>query len=176
MLPESLRRLYLVSAALVTACFLMFDAHAAESRDKPTVDRKAAVSTARTDNGSTRTSRPLGKRQALQPPPQEEAKRKSSEIRARKSARRSKLSKKAPGSAMKPKPDLSYHGILYRPQRYDPSRGYRRTGGAPNPHAGELVHDHFLELDRNRDGSIDPMERTLGRLDLDRDLANRRWK
>jgi hypothetical protein len=157
------------------ACFLMSDALGAESRDKPAAARKAAVSAPRTGTSTGRPSRPPSTRQALQTPVQEETK-KSSEVRARKSARRSKVSKKHQGAMLKPKPDLSYHGILYRPQRYDPSRGHRRTGGAPNPHAGELVHDHFLELDRNRDGSIDPMERTLGRLDLDRDLANRRWK
>ena len=74
-----------------------------------------------------------------------------------------------------PKPDLSYHGMLEQPQRYAPQ--YQRgKGSAPNPNAGILLHDHFQELDRNRDGAIDPFERALGRLDMDRDLADRQWR
>lgn len=74
-----------------------------------------------------------------------------------------------------PKPDLSYHGMLEQPQRYAPQ--YRHSkGGAPNPNAGTLLHDHFQELDKNRDGSIDPFERAFGRLDMDRDLADRQWQ
>lgn len=70
------------------------------------------------------------------------------------------------------KPDLSYHGMLEQPGRYDPSPA-RRKGGVPNPQAGDLRYDHFQELDRNRDGVIDPFERVSGRLDIDRDLAQR---
>lgn len=77
---------------------------------------------------------------------------------------------------MQAKPDLSYHGILHQPQRYDPSQGHRRSAGVPNPQAGDLVYDHFQELDKNRDGLIDPVERARGRLDIDRDLANHRWQ
>ena len=73
------------------------------------------------------------------------------------------------------KPNLSYYGILEQPQRYDPSRD-RRTGRAPNPQAGELLHDHFQELDKNHDGMIDPFERAVSRLDIDRDLSNRQWE
>jgi hypothetical protein len=65
--------------------------------------------------------------------------------------------------------------MLERPRRYDPSPA-RRNGGVPNPWAGELRHDHFQELDKNRDGVIDPFERVSGRLDIDRDLADRRWE
>jgi len=68
--------------------------------------------------------------------------------------------------------DLSYHGLLEQPRRYDPSPA-RRKGGIPNPQAGDLRDDHFQELDRNRDGVIDPFERVSGRLDIDRDLTNR---
>lgn len=78
-----------------------------------------------------------------------------------------------PKADLQPKPDLSYLGKFEQPQRYDPSRDYRR-GGPPNPQAGDVLHDHFQELDRNRDGMIDPFERASGRLDMDRDLANRR--
>ena len=77
-----------------------------------------------------------------------------------------------PLASVPPKPDLSYHGILEQPQRYDPGREQRK-GGVPNPQAGELRYDHFQELDRNRDGVIDPFERVSGRLDMDRDLTNR---
>jgi hypothetical protein len=43
----------------------------------------------------------------------------------------------------------------------------------PNPAARELQVDHFQELDRNQDGVLDPLERTVGRLDIERDLSNR---
>jgi hypothetical protein len=77
-----------------------------------------------------------------------------------------------PSASVQPKPNLSYHGMLEQPRRYDPGHA-RRKGAAPNPQAGDLLHDHFQELDKNRDGMIDPFERALGRLDIDRDLANR---
>ncbi|MGQ0665846.1 MAG: EF-hand domain-containing protein [Nitrospiraceae bacterium] len=80
-----------------------------------------------------------------------------------------------PLASAPPKPDLSPHGMLEQPRRYDPSSA-RRKGGVPNPRAGELHHDHFQELDRNRDGVIDPFERVSGRLDIDRDLSNRQWE
>lgn len=87
--------------------------------------------------------------------------------------RHKQAGKKArPHATVRAKPDLSYYGILEQPQRYDPNRG-RHRGGGPNPQAGELLHDHFQELDKNRDGLIDPFERALGRLDMDRDLMNR---
>jgi hypothetical protein len=76
---------------------------------------------------------------------------------------------------VKPKPDLSYYGILEQPQRYDPSRD-RRAGRAPNPQADEILHDHFQELDKNHDGMIDPFERAFGRLDMDRDVSNHQWE
>lgn len=91
-----------------------------------------------------------------------------------KQARRKKTSAAKPLAAVQPKPDLSYHGLLEQPGRYDPSPGQRR-GAAPNPQAGDVLHDHFQELDRNRDGLLDPFERSLGRLDMDRDVSNRRW-
>lgn len=87
--------------------------------------------------------------------------------------RQKHVGKKArPHAIVQAKPDLSYHGILEQPQRYDPGPG-RHRGGAPNPQAGEVLHDHFQELDKNRDGLIDPFERAFGRLDMDRDLTNR---
>lgn len=94
----------------------------------------------------------------------------------RKIRRHQKAGKKLrPPAIVQPKPNLSYHGILEQPQRYDPSRD-RRAGRAPNPQAGELLHDHFQELDKNHDGMIDPFERAFGRLDIDRDLSNRQWE
>jgi len=76
---------------------------------------------------------------------------------------------------VEPKPDLSYLGILEQPQRYDPSRA-RRAGRPPNPQTGEILHDHFQELDKNHDGLIDPFERAFGRLDMNRDVSNYQWE
>jgi len=91
-----------------------------------------------------------------------------------KSPRRTKVyRRKAPKAVVQPRTDLMYHGMLESPQRYDPRRSHLGTG-VPDPHNPELTHDHFQELDRNQDGSIDPVERTFGRLDMDRDLHNRR--
>lgn len=70
---------------------------------------------------------------------------------------------------------FALHGMLQSPSRYDPPRGARFSGVA-DPDTRELTHDHFQELDRNRDGAIDPFERTLGRLDMDRDRATHRWE
>ena len=83
--------------------------------------------------------------------------------------------KSRPPVIVQPKPDLSYHGILEQPQRYSPSRD-RRTGRVLNPHASEIQHDHFQELDKNRDGMIDPFERAFSRLDMDRDVSNHQWE
>ena len=81
--------------------------------------------------------------------------------------------KLVPKAVVQPKTDLMYHGMLESPQRYDPRR--KQLGsGVPDPRTSELTHDHFQELDRNQDGTIDPVERTFGRLDMDRDLHNRR--
>lgn len=84
--------------------------------------------------------------------------------------RRLKGSKKQwPQATVQAKPDLSYHGILERPQRYDPRRDHLK-GRSLNPQIGDVLHDHFQELDKNHDGAIDPLERATGRIDLDRDL------
>jgi hypothetical protein len=93
-----------------------------------------------------------------------------------------KVSKKAKAKAkaeakavVKPHTELMYHGILEDPSRYDP-RQNRQTAGAPDPQTPDLTHDHFQELDRNRDGKIDPVEKAFGRLDMDRDLSTRNWQ
>ena len=94
----------------------------------------------------------------------------------RKMSRHQKAEIERPSLAVvEPKPDLSYHGILEQPQRYDPSRD-RRAGRPPNPQAGEILHDHFQELDKNHDGMIDPFERAFGRLDMNRDVSNYQWE
>ena len=90
-----------------------------------------------------------------------------------KSHRRVKVTKKvAPKAVVQPRTDLMYHGMLESPQRYDPRRNHIGAG-VPDPHTPELTHDHFQELDRNQDGTIDPVERAFGRLDMDRDLQDR---
>jgi hypothetical protein len=93
------------------------------------------------------------------------------------SGRRTKKMRKKlyPPVSVMPKADLSYHGMFEQRQRYDPGRDQRK-GRVPNPMARELHHDHFQELDRNRDGTLDPVERARGRLDIDRDLSNRQWE
>ena len=94
----------------------------------------------------------------------------------RKISRHQKAENERPSLAViEPKPDLSYHGILEQPQRYDPSRD-RRAGRVPNPQAREILHDHFQELDKNHDGMIDPFERAFSRIDMNRDVSNYRWE
>ncbi|MGE5710962.1 MAG: EF-hand domain-containing protein [Nitrospira sp.] len=84
-----------------------------------------------------------------------------------------KVHKKVVAKAVvQPRTDLMYHGMLEDRRRYDP-RLNTRTDGVPSPQTPELVYDHFQELDRNQDGKIDPAERALGRLDIDRDLHSR---
>ncbi len=93
----------------------------------------------------------------------------------RKGRRRAKVSKKITQNArVEPSRELIHHGVLEGPQRYDPRPNYR-TAGVRNPGTRDLIHDHFLELDRNQDGRIDPMERVFGRLDMDRDLYGRHF-
>ena len=96
-----------------------------------------------------------------------------SKTTGRKGRRQVKISKKIPPKAVvQPRTDLMYHGMLESPQRYDPRRNHLGAG-VPDPHTPELSHDHFQELDRNQDGTIDPVERAFGRLDMDRDLHDR---
>lgn len=68
--------------------------------------------------------------------------------------------------------ELMFYGLLETPQRYDP-RLNRRTSGMPVPQMPDITRDHFLELDRNRDGHVDPVERAFGRLDMEHDFQPR---
>ncbi|MDN5943170.1 MAG: hypothetical protein L0H94_14925 [Nitrospira sp.] len=87
-----------------------------------------------------------------------------------KHSRRMNIHKRVlPKAVVQPRADLMYYGMLESPQRYDPRRNHL-GGSVPNPDILELTHDHFQELDRNQDGTIDPVERTFGRPDMDRDL------
>jgi hypothetical protein len=81
--------------------------------------------------------------------------------------------KSRPKVVVQPRTDLMYYGMLESPQRYAPIRNHL-GGGVLNPDILELAHDHFQELDRNQDGTIDPFERAFGRPDMDRDLHDRR--
>ena len=106
---------------------------------------------------------------------QKQAKPVSAELKqtSPKSPRRMKVHRKGvPKAVVQPRTDLMYHGMLESPQRYDPRRNHPGAG-VPDPHTPELTHDHFQELDRNQDGTIDPVERAFGRLDMDRDLHDR---
>lgn len=80
--------------------------------------------------------------------------------------------KAAPKAVVQPRTDLMYYGVLEDAQRYDP-RPSSPAGALFNPQTPDLTHDHFQELDRNQDGMIDPVERALGRIDMDRDLHTR---
>jgi len=87
-----------------------------------------------------------------------------------KSHRQVKAHKKlAPKATAQPRTDLKYQGMFEDTQRFNPRRN-SRAAGVPNPQISDLAHDHFQELDRNHDGRIDPVERALGRLDMERDL------
>ncbi len=106
----------------------------------------------------------------------EKGKGSTKEPSARRAHRRARAAKPLrPQATLTPKPDVSYHGMLQQPQRYTPHYAHGK-GGVPNPNTGALLHEHFQELDKNRDGSIDPFERALGRLDLNRDLADHQWQ
>ncbi|HXX76749.1 MAG TPA: EF-hand domain-containing protein [Nitrospiraceae bacterium] len=110
----------------------------------------------------------------LQHPAKEDAT--EGQKKARPLHRKGKGSKKAKTQAViTSRTDLTYHGILQDPSRYDP-RHNRHTAGTPDPQTPELTHDHFQELDRNGDGKIDPVEKAFGRLDMDRDLSARHWQ
>jgi hypothetical protein len=93
--------------------------------------------------------------------------------RSKRSRRMNVHARELPKAVMQPRADLMYYGMLESPQRYDPRRNHL-GGSVPNPDILELTHDHFQELDRNQDGTIDPIERTFGRSDMDRDLHDRR--
>jgi hypothetical protein len=106
---------------------------------------------------------------------QKQAKPVSTELKqtSPKSPRRMKAhSRRAPKAVVQPRTDLMYHGMLESPQRYNPRRNHLGAG-VPDPDNPELTHDHFQELDRNQDGTIDPAERAFSRLDMDRDLHDR---
>lgn len=125
---------------------------------------------ARADMGTSK------KQRAEQNPSVGKTLRPTKEQSARRAHRRARAAKPLkPQATLTPKPDVSFHGLLRQPQRYTPHYEHGK-GGVPNPNAGALLHEHFQELDKNRDGSIDPFERALGRLDLDRDLADRQWQ
>ena len=110
----------------------------------------------------------------LQRPAKEDAT--DGQKKARPMHRQGKRSKKAKTQAMiTSRTDLTYHGILEDPSRYDP-RHNRQTAGTPDPQTPDLIQDHFEELDRNRDGKVDPVEKAFGRLDMDRDLSARHWQ
>jgi hypothetical protein len=77
-----------------------------------------------------------------------------------------------PKAVVQSRTDLIHYGMLEDSQRYDP-RPHTDSAAVRSPQTPELTHDHFQELDRNQDGMIDPVERALGRIDMDRDLHSR---
>jgi hypothetical protein len=93
--------------------------------------------------------------------------------RSKRSRRMNVHKRELPKAVVQPRADLMYYGMLESPQRYDHRRNHL-GGRVPNPDILDLTHDHFQELDRNQDGTIDPIERTFGRPDMYRDLHDRR--
>lgn len=103
---------------------------------------------------------------------QKQAKSVRTEFKPKKSKRSRQMNvhkRELSKAVVQPRADLMYYGMLESPQRYDPRRNHL-GGSVPNPDILELTHDHFQELDRNQDGTIDPVERTFGRPNMDRDL------
>jgi len=173
---------FLMLAYACSAVFAVGETSAATNKAK----ESAPVLTVTTppmpnpEQGQSRASRHVRKSGALPAVPERrpEAVQKQgrqasieSKLPGAKSHRRVKVNKKMGLKAVvQPRTDLMYHGLLEDSQRYDPRPNYR-TAGVPNPQTPDLTHDHFQELDRNRDGKIDPVERTLGRLDMEHDLS-----
>jgi hypothetical protein len=93
--------------------------------------------------------------------------------RVRRAPRHHQASKKQMPEVMaEPKPDVFSNGLLKHPRRYHPDQATGKDG-LRNPHTDDLLHDHFQELDRNRDGVIDPVEQVTGRLDIEKDMGHR---
>ena len=143
--------------------------------DQPLVSDKSAPTTGRGLEGKKPPMPASDKTMSAK------AKKPSSSGRTPKKSSRHRKSKAKPQptAPVESQPDvamnLAHYGILERPRRYDP--GYdRRAASVLNPMGRELLCDHFLELDRNHDGAIDPFERAGSRLDIDRDLHNRPWE
>jgi hypothetical protein len=158
--------------ALPLAAFAASAASPAKKNAKPQAKAASTPEQAAAKGEQPRAPRPLHNAPAISV---ESRGKDASERSPRKARRRMHAGKhRRPAATLQVKPDLSYHGMLTQPQRYEPTPS-RRSGRAPNPQAGDLLHDHFQELDKNHDGLIDPLERALGRLDIDRDLTNRRW-
>ncbi len=62
--------------------------------------------------------------------------------------------------------------VLERLDGYSHQMDQNRDGFV-DPLERELARERLRELDRNRDGGIDPMERALGRVDLQHDAPTR---
>ncbi|MDP3091586.1 MAG: EF-hand domain-containing protein [Nitrospira sp.] len=181
-------RRYRPAAGLAVLVVVLVSALAAEGSVAWT-ERKASVeqggvasNRAAVSRQTSRSSAPvqkdvgISKKQRIRKGPAlEKGKGPTKEQSVRRAPRRARATTQLrPQATLTPKPDVSYHGMLQQPQRYTPHYEHGK-GGVPNPHAGALLHEHFQELDKNRDGSIDPFERALGRLDLERDLADHQW-
>ncbi|HEU4685182.1 MAG TPA: hypothetical protein VFS39_11835 [Nitrospira sp.] len=107
-----------------------------------------------------------------EPAPPHRANRSSQAKTVHPKGHRVKIHKKV-DAVVVPKIDRSYHGLLKTDHRYETRHGHQ-TSGIRYPEAHNLAREHFEELDRNRDGLIDPVEQAFGRLDMERDLSIRR--
>ncbi len=164
--------------SLVLAAFVMAEAVAGVPAKTKAEKSQTSVPAASTKSPKpTKRSKPA----TTKSPRQSAAKQRQREnvpsaqpaVRSRKSGHRAKRNKRP--AVVEPTEDHSYLGVVRRPYRYNPhSAGHMGVPAAV--HSRDLIHDHFQELDKNRDGVIDPMEHAAGRLDMDRDSPRRGWK
>jgi hypothetical protein len=142
-------------------------AHAASASEKAEIKRLPTLVAAR------HSGKPLATRKGQMAGPRTSMaskNKKPSDRQARKALRGRKP--RPSETVAEPMSGLTHHGLLEAPHRYHLNQGDRRSVVVTS-YPGDLVHDHFLELDKNRDGVIDPLERAVGRLDIERDMRNR---
>ena len=140
-------------------------AYAASATKKAEVKRPTALVATR------HSVTPLSTRKGHIPSPRTGMASKNKKLPDRQARKALRGRKSMPSETVaKSMPGLGHHGLLKTSHRY-----YLKDRGnvVASPHPGDLALDHFLELDKNRDGVIDPLEQAVGRLDIERDMNNR---
>jgi hypothetical protein len=155
----------LVCSATLCGVFGMMEnlAHAASASEKTAAQSLPTLAAPR------HAVKPLASRKGHMSGPQTGMATKNKKLSDRQPRKALRGRKPMPAERVpEPMPGLAHHGVLKGPHRYHLNQGDRRSI-VVTPYPGNLVHDHFLELDKNQDGVIDPLERAVGRLDLERD-------